>query len=242
MNLKRFYLTAVTLFFSVASLFAQSDLGIHFVTIKTEGEDVVKVADVEDGSTINVSDLTDSDEYIDPFISAGLGVENTSDSGKRLQLKYVVTSISSGMVQACVFSACTKTADLGVNYVPILSDAGNHISLAVLKAGRVQDLSTEWFPVGKGSATITLTLLVGTKTGNKETTGEDIYDVVEGPSVTVNFLNGVTGITDATSSAVTTTEYFDMTGRKVASPTHGIYIARQHTANGKTASHKVAVK
>lgn len=142
--MKRFYLTAVTLFFSVASLFAQSDLGIHFITVNTEGEDVVKVADVADGDTINVSELTD--DGVDPFISAGLGVENTSDSGKRLQLKYVVTSISSGLVQACVFSACTSTTDLGVNYVPNLSKAGNHISLAVLKAGRVQDLSAEWFP------------------------------------------------------------------------------------------------
>lgn len=52
----------------------------------------------------------------------------------------------------------------------------------------------------------------------------------------------MTGINDVTSSAATATEYYDMTGRKVTTPTHGIYIARQYTANGKTASRKVAVK
>ena len=126
--------------------------------------------------------------------------------------------------------------------MPKLSAAGNHISLGVLKSGAVQDLAAEWFPAGNGSATMTLTLLVGTKTGNQETTGEDIYDVQEGPSVTVNFLNGVTGIADVTTSAVTATEYYDMTGRKVSAPAHGIYIARQHTAGGKSVSRKVAVK
>ncbi len=239
--MKRFYMAAVTLFAGVASLFAQSDLGIHFVTVSTEGEDIVKVADVAAGSTINVSELTD-DGFQDPFISAGLGVENTSSGGKRLQLKYEVKSISSGMAQACVFSSCTSTSETGINYVPKLSAAGNHISLGVLKSGAVQDLAAEWFPAGEGSATMTLTLLVGTKTGNQETTGEDIYDVQEGPSVTVNFLNGVTGIADVTTSAVTATEYYDMTGRKVSAPAHGIYIARQHTAGGKSVSRKVAVK
>lgn len=238
--MKRFCLTAVTFFVSVASLFAQDDLGIHFITVRLEGDDVVKVADVADGSTINVTDVTE--DVFDSYISAGLGVENISGSGKRLQLKYVVKSIDSGHAQACVFSSCTSTSEPGVNYVPELSNNGNHISLSVLKAGRIQDLAAEWFPGGKGSATMVLTLLVGTKTANKETTGEEIYDVVEGPSVTVNFLNGVTGIAGVTDASATTTEYYDMTGRKVSAPVHGIYIARQHTADGKTVSRKVAVK
>ncbi len=239
--MKRLYLAIVTLFVSAASLFAQNDLGVHFITVALEGEDVVKVADVADGSTINVSEITD-DGFQDPYIKAALGVENISDSGKRLQLKYELKAISSGRVQACVFNACTDTTEVGTYYVPKLSAAGNHISLGVLKAGRVQDLGAEWFPQGQGSATMRLTLLVGTKTGSKETTGEEIYDVTEGPSVTVNFLNGVTGIADVSASAVTATEYYDLAGRKVAAPTHGVYIARQHTADGKTASHKVAVK
>lgn len=239
--MKRLYLAIVTLFVSAASLFAQNDLGVHFITVVPEGEDVVKVADVADGSTINVSKV-DYDSFGDLFISAGLGVENTSDSGKRLQLKYELKAISSGIAQACVFGKCTKGDKVGTYYAPGLSAAGNHISLGVLKAGRVQDLGTEWFPLSEGSATMRLTLLVGTKTDSKETTGEEIYDVTEGPSVTVNFLNGVTGIAEVSASAVTATEYYDLAGRKVAAPTHGVYIARQHTADGKTASHKVAVK
>ena len=239
--MKRFYLAIVTLFVGATALFAQSDLGVHFITVKQEGEDVVKVADVADGTTINVNEL-DYDGFGDAFIKAGLGVENTSDSGKRLQLKYEVTALGSGKVQACVFSACTDAGTPGAYYVPNLSATGHHISLSVLKSGKVQDIAAEWFPVDNGSASVTFTILVGTKTGNQETSGEDIYDVTEGPSVTVNFLYGVTGINDVTSSVATATEYYDMTGRKVTAPTHGIYIARQHTANGKTASRKVAVK
>ncbi len=239
-DMKKIYLAAITLFAGVTSLFAQSDLGVHFITVKAEGESIVKVADVADGTVINVSEITDNG--FDSYISAGIGAENTSDGGKRLQLKYEVKSISSGQVQACVFSSCTSTSETGVNYVPNLSATGHHISLGVLKAGHIQDLAAEWFPGGEGSATMTFTLLVGTKTGNRETTGEDIYDVEEGPSVTVNFLNGVTGIADVTSSSVIATEYYDMTGRKVSTPAHGIYVARQHTADGKTVSRKVAVK
>ncbi len=239
--MKKIYLALVALFAGAASLFAQNDLGVHFVTIATDGEDVVKVADVAAGTTVNVSEITD-DGFQDPYIKAGLGVENTSDSGKRLQLKYELSSISSGRAQACVFNVCTDATATGTYYVPNLSAAGHHISLGVLKAGNVQDLGAEWFPQGEGSATMTLTLLVGTKTGEKESTGQDIYEVTEGPSVTVNFLNGVTGISDVTSSAVTSAEYFDMAGRKVSAPACGIYIVRQHTADGKTASRKVAVK
>ena len=237
--MKKFYLAAIALMAGVSSMFAQTETGIHFVTIDENG---AKIADVADGATINVSDIT-VDDFQGNYISSGLGVENTSDSGKRLQLMYMVESMPSGKMQACVFGSCTTaTAESAVYYAPALSSTGHHISLSVLKSGRVQDLAAEWFPGGEGSATATFTILVGTKTGETEDTGEEIYDVVEGPSVTVNFLNGVSGISDVFSADVVSTEYFDMTGRKVSAPSHGVYIVRTRTAAGKVATAKMAVK
>ena len=50
------------------------------------------------------------------------------------------------------------------------------------------------------------------------------YNLVEGPSVTVDFLNGVPSSINNIENKDVDNNYYDLAGRKVAKPTKGIYV------------------
>ena len=235
--MKKFYSIAFALLLGATSMFAQKNTDVRFVTID---EDVNKTGEVEDGAVINVSTITDNG-FQDPFISTGLGVENTTDNGKRVQIDYEILKLDNGGVQCC-FSKCSLNKALGTFYTPLLSASGNRVGLPVVTKHAVMDLAGEWFYTGDGEATVKFTIKIGTKNETKTDAEGAVYDVVEGPSVTVNFLKGAAGINSAVAATSAQTTYFDLTGRKVASPSHGVYVQKQVLSDGTVKTAKVLVK
>ena len=239
--MKKFYSIAFALLLGATSMFAQKNTDVRFVTIESAGDDeIIKTGNVEDGAVINVSTITD-DGFQDPFISTGLGVENTTDNGKRVQIDYEILKLDNGGVQCC-FSTCGLNKALGIYYTPMLSASGNRVGLPVVKKHEVQDLAGEWFYAGDGVATVKFTIKIGTENTTKTDAEGKVYDVVEGPSVTVNFLKGAAGINSAVAAASAQTTYFDLTGRKVASPSHGVYVQKQVLSDGTVKTAKVLLK
>ena len=238
--MKKLYSLALAILFGIAPAMAQDDYGVHFISID---ENQNKIGNIADGSTITVSKITDNG-LDDPFISAGVGAENTSNGFIRLQVKYDVLQFAPTRVQCCAFGACTASEGLGTYYVPVLNSSGQHINLNGLRAGRTTDLAAEWFPTVDGTTTIKITLLIGTKNGDYDYDGNDTYDVKEGPSITVNFVKGNdTGINStSTDDANTAKTYFDTTGRKVSNPTKGVYVEKKQTKDGSVSTRKVVIK
>ncbi len=236
--MKKFYSIAFALLLGATSLFAQKNTDVRFVTID---EDVNKTGEVEDGAVINVSTITD-DGFQEAYIGTGLGVENTTDNGKRVQIDYEILKLDNGCVQCC-FSTCKTYDALGTYYTPMLSASGNRINLPVVKKHAVNDLAGEWFFKGDGTATVKFTIKIGTLNATKtDAESKDVYDVVEGPSVTVNFIKGAAGINSAVAATSAQTTYFDLTGRKVASPSHGVYVQKQVLSDGSVKTAKVLLK
>lgn len=237
--MKKFYSIAFALLLSATSLFAQKNTDVRFVTID---EDVNKTGEVEDGAVINVSTITESDGFKDAYIGTGLGVENTTDNGKRVQIDYEILKLDNGCVQCC-FSTCKTYDALGTYYTPMLSKSGNRVNLPTVKKHTVADLAGEWFFKGDGTATVKFTIKIGTLNETKTDAEGDVYDVVEGPSVTVNFLKGASaGINSTVAASAAKTVYYDLTGRKVASPDHGVYVQKQTLSDGTVKTNKVMVK
>lgn len=176
--MKKFYSIAFALFLGATSMFAQKNTDVRFVTID---EDINKTGEVEDGAVISVSTITDNG-FQDPFISTGLGVENTTDNSKRVQVDYEILKLDNGGVQCC-FSTCSLNKVLGTFYTPELSKSGNRINLPVVKSHEVQDLAGEWFFGGDGTATVKFTIKVGTKNTSKTDAEGVVYDVVEGTAL-----------------------------------------------------------
>ncbi len=244
--MKKIYTLSLMLLLGATSMFAQKSTDVKFVKVNfVENGDVteiVKTGDVEDGAVINVSTI--NDDGIDPFISTGLGVENTTDGGKRVQIEYEILKLDNGGVQCC-FNTCTLNRAVGLYYTPMLSSSGNRINMPVVKKHEVNDLAGEWFFTGDGVATVKFTIKIGTKNTSKTDSEGEVYDVIaEGPSVTVNFLKGdaATGIDATTSDNTVKTEYYDLSGRKVAAPSHGVYVKKQQLSDGTVKTSKVTLK
>lgn len=241
--MKKFYTLSLMLLLGATSMMAQKNTDVQFVTIQADGEDFVKTGDVADGAEIYVTTITESDGFLDAYIGTGLGVENTTDKGKRVQIDYEILKLDNGSVQCC-FSTCRTYDALGTYYTPLLSASGNRVNLPVVKKHEVMDLAGEWFYSGDGIATVKFTAMIGTKNETKEDAQGDVYDVVEGPSVTVHFLKGkaATGINATEETDDVKTTYFDLSGRKVSAPSHGVYVMKTQCTDGSIKTSKVAVK
>ncbi len=237
--MKKFFTLSFMLLLGAASLFAQKNTDVKFVTIDEDGN---KTGEVEDGTIITATTVSD-DGFNDANIPTGLGMENTTDNGKRVQVDYEILRLDNGGVQCC-FSTCNKNYALGTYYTPLLSAKGNRINLPVIKKHDVNDLSGEWFYTGDGVATVKFTIKIGTKNTSMSDAEGDVYDVVEGPSVTVNFVKGAAGISSSVASAAASakTTYFDLTGRRVSAPAQGVYVLRQVLSDGTVKTRKVMVK
>lgn len=235
--MKKFYLIVFTSLLGLISVSAQKNMALQFVTINEAGQETGMVAD---GAVINVSKVTDNG--LDPFISAGLGIKNTSGTDVRAQIAYTVDRIDNGSVTCC-FSTCAYYKTTGRYFSPLLSKRGNAVNLPNVKSGAVRDLASEWTFAGDGQCTVTFTVKVGTQNTMVTDPEGVVYDVVDGPSVTVHFVRGdATGIRSIESRNVVKTLFYDMTGRKAAHPANGVYIKKQVLSDGTTNVRKVIVK
>lgn len=161
---------------------------------------------VANGSTINVSEITEDPFGEGFFISTGLSVENTTNAEAYLAAEVSVKSLPNGSFQVCFPQECIS----GVTG-SFTTGNGN------IAANAKKDLATEWIPAGEGqygTATTAVKLKVMTRSG-KFPNFKYAFKAY-GPEVTVNCIYGdKTAISGVTADGTASFNVYDITGKTV---------------------------
>lgn len=201
------------------TLFAQKTTDLQFVTIN---EDNVETGVVKDGAAIDATEET-------PLgITSGLALKNATGSAQKVVLKFELVELDNGSFSCCFGGQCNPYTELETYYKPTLVYDGEYLmakSFYICKANEIVDINSHWEPKSKGKCVVKFTAYQGVVDEEISDSQWQAYNLVEGPSVTVNFLNGVpsTGISNIENQSVDN-NYYDLAGRKVAKPTKGIYV------------------
>lgn len=220
--MKRFYTLALGLMMGATTLFAQKTTDLQFVTITGDGDDAVETGTVKDGAAIDATEETFSG------ITSGLALKNTTGSAQKIVVKSEVLELDNGAFSICMGTTCSSYKEVGTYYKPTLEYDGEYLlakSFCVCQANKFVDIQSHWEPKSKGKCVVKFTAYQGVVDEDNSDSVTKFYNLVEGPSVTVNFLNGVpsTGISNIENQSVDN-NYYDLAGRKVAKPTKGIYV------------------
>ena len=199
---------------------AQSDFPIQFAD--KDGNIIA------DGTTLNLTDYV-TDDFGDVQVPANLYVKNITDGEVQIGGKYTITSLSSGAFQTCFPENCIRQTKAG-NYE---TESG------ALAAGALKSMQTEWFPGAEGTAVVTYHLWTFKY---NSITKKWTFDK-EGPAVTLNFTYSTSGVgAQSSTSNVQRTTYYDLMGREVATPAHGLFVKKSVYADGTTATRKYLVR
>lgn len=216
--MKRFYTLALGLMMGATTLFAQKTTDLQFVTIN---EDKVETGVVKDGAAIDATEETFQG------ITSGLALKNVSGSEQKVVIKFELVELDNGSFSCCIGGLCNPYTELKTYYRPTLVHDGEYImakSFYVCKANQNIDLDSHWEPKSKGKCVVKFTAYQGVVDEENSDSETKFYNLVEGPSVTVNFLNGVPSSISNIENKDVDNNYYDLAGRKVAKPTKGIYV------------------
>lgn len=218
--MKRFYTLALGLMMGATTLFAQKTTDLQFVTITGEGDEAVETGTVKDGAVIDATEETFQG------IISGLALKNVSGSAQKNLLGFEILEIDNGNITCC-YNVCKNYTKIGKYYQPEFVMDGEYYmanSFKVLKSGEFKNLQTEWASKSKGKCVVKFTAYQGVVDEENSDSQTKFYNLVEGPSVTVNFLNGVPSSINNIENKDVDNNYYDLAGRKVAKPTKGIYV------------------
>ena len=218
--MKRFYTLALGLMMGATTLFAQKTTDLQFVTVTGEGEEAVETGTVKDGAVIDATEETFQG------IISGLALKNVSGSAQKNLLGFEILEIDNGNTTCC-YNDCKNYTKIGKYYQPEFVMDGEYYmanSFKVLKSGEFKNLQTEWASKSKGKCVVKFTAYQGVVDEEISDSEWQAYNLVEGPSVTVNFLNGVPSSISNIENKDVDNNYYDLAGRKVAKPTKGIYV------------------
>lgn len=220
--MKRFYALALGLMMGATTLFAQKTTDLQFVTITTgEGDDVVETGTVKDGAAIDATEETFSG------ITSGIALKNATGSAQKVVIKFELVELDNGSFACCFGGQCNPYTELKTYYKPTLVYDGEYLmgkSFYTCKANEIVDIDSHWEPKSKGKCVVKFTAYQGVVDEDNSDTVTKFYNLVEGPSVTVNFLNGVPSSISNIENKDVDNNYYDLAGRKVAKPTKGIYV------------------
>lgn len=219
--MKRFYTLALGLMMGATTLFAQKTTDLQFVTITGEGDEAVETGTVKDGAAIDATEETFSG------ITSGLALKNTTESAQKVVIKFELVELDNGSFSCCFGGQCNPYNDLGTYYKPTLVYDGEYLmakSFYICKANKPVDLQSHWEPKSKGKCVVKFTAYKGEIDEENSDSETQFYKLAEGPSVTVNFLNGVPSSISNIENKDVDNNYYDLAGRKVAKPTKGIYV------------------
>lgn len=216
--MKRFYTLALGLMMGATTLFAQKTTDLQFVTIN---EDNVETGVVKDGAAIDATEET----FLG--ITSGLALKNATGSAQKVVIKFELVELDNGSFSCCFGGQCNPYKDLGTYYKPTLVYDGEYLmakSFCICKANQNIDLNSHWEPKSKGKCVVKFTAYKGEIDEESSDSEWQAYNLAEGPSVTVNFLNGVPSSISNIENKDVDNNYYDLAGRKVAKPTKGIYV------------------
>lgn len=195
---------------AVLAVQAQSDFPLQFAD--KDGNIIA------DGTMLTLSDA-EVDDFGDVEVASGLYVKNTTDADVQAAGKYTIQSIGSGVFQTCFPSTCIQKNSRG-DYE---TQNGN------IEANALKDMQTEWLPTTEGTCVVTYQL--ETYKQNPVTKKWDLDK--QGPTVTLNFSYSTTGIGRVTTgSDIRTVEYYDLQGRRVSQPAHGLFVKKTINTDG----------
>lgn len=221
--MKRFYTLALGLMMGATTLFAQKTTDLQFVTITGEGDEAVETGTIKDGAVIDATEETFQG------IASGVALKNVSGSAQKVVIKFELVELDNGSFSCCFGGNCNPYKELGTYYKPELIYDGEYISSktfleSVCKANEIMDIESHWEPKSKGKCVVKFTAYKGVVDEEISDSEWQAYYLVEGPSVTVNFLNGVPSSISNIENKDVDNNYYDLAGRKVAKPTKGIYV------------------
>lgn len=219
--MKRFYTLALGLMMGATTLFAQKTTDLQFVTITGEGEDIVETGTVKDGAAVDATEETFSG------ITSGLGLKNVTGSAQKVVIKFELVELDNGSFSCCFGGQCNPYTELNTYYKPTLVYDGEYLmakSFYICKANQNIDIDSHWEPKSKGKCVVKFTAYKGEIDEENSDSETQFYKLAEGPSVTVNFLNGVPSSISNIENKDVDNNYYDLAGRKVAKPTKGIYV------------------
>lgn len=218
--MKRFYTLALGLMMGATTLFAQKTTDLQFVTITGEGDEAVETGTIKDGAIIDATEET-------PLgITSGLALKNTTESAQKIVVKSEVLELDNGAFSFCMGSTCSSWEKTGTYYKPTLKKKNDDITggFTVIESKKLKDIEAHWVTNGKGKCVVKFTAYKGVVDEEISDSEWQAYNLVEGPSVTVNFLNGVPSSINNIENKDVDNNYYDLAGRKVAKPTKGIYV------------------
>lgn len=216
--MKRFYTLALGLMMGATTLFAQKTTDLQFVTIN---EDKVETGVVKDGAAIDATEETFSG------ITSGIALKNVTGSAQKVVIKFELVELDNGSFSCCFGGQCNPYTELKTYYKPELVYDGEYLmakSFYICKANEIVDINSHWEPKSKGKCVVKFTAYQGVVDDEVSDSQWQAYNLVEGPSVTVNFLNGVPSSISNIENKDVDNNYYDLAGRKVAKPTKGIYV------------------
>ncbi len=221
--MKRFYTLALGLMMGATTLFAQKTTDLQFVTITGERDEAVETGTVKDGAAIDATEETFSG------IASGIAVKNVTNKAQKIAIKFELVELDNGSFSCCFGGQCNPYKALGTYYKPELIYDGEYISSktflkSISKANEFVDIESHWEPKSKGKCVVKFTAYQGVVDEENSDSETQFYNLVEGPSVTVNFLNGVPSSISNIENKEVDNNYYDLAGRKVAKPTKGIYV------------------
>lgn len=221
--MKRFYTLALGLMMGATTLFAQKTTDLQFVTITGERNEAVETGTVKDGAAIDATEETPSG------ITSGIAVKNVTNKVQKIAIKFEIVELDNGSFSCCFAGQCNHYTELKEYYRPTLVYDGEYISSktflhSVYEANEIMDIESHWEPKSKGKCVVKFTAYQGVVDDEVSDSETKFYNLVEGPSVTVNFLNGVPSSISNIENKDVDNNYYDLAGRKVAKPTKGIYV------------------
>lgn len=202
------------------TLFAQKTTDLQFVTITGEGDEAVETGTIKDGAAIDATEETFQG------ITSGVALKNVSGSDQKIVVKSEVLELDNGAFSFCMGTTCSSWKELGTYYKPTLQKENDDITggFTVIESKKLKDIEAHWVTNGKGKCVVKFTAYKGVVDEENSASEWQVYYLVEGPSVTVNFLNGVPSSISNIENKDVDNNYYDLAGRKVAKPTKGIYV------------------
>ena len=188
--------------FAALAIQAQSDFPLQFAD--KDGNVIA------DGSTLNLTEA-EVDDFGGIMMPSGLYVKNTTSAEVQCGGYFNVSTMSNGAFQSCFPSNCMQASKVG-SYTT---------QNGALGAGELKTMQTEWMPTAEGSCTVTYQLMTYKQNAITKKWNADKY----GPTVTLNFVYGTSGIADA--ARLDNSEKgicYDLMGRRVSQPAKGLYI------------------
>ena len=171
---------------------------------------------IADGTMLDLTDIEEDDLFGDIMMPTNISVKNISDEMVQGGGSYTIHTISNGKFQTCFPINCM------VQFTAGTYSTGNDAFMP----GQLRNMQTEWLPDAEGMCFVSYQLQTYRKLGKNYIPDED------GPTITLCFYYGTTGIKGTKGEKVRSVTYYDLSGKPVERPKRGVYMKKTTYADG----------